>query len=129
MPAVLKVNTTNTTLSFRKLVGDLLLSRHPRLKTVLNKADIVDGSERVYPTEYLAGDRSWQTWHQEYEILIYVDLKQAYFNPRLAEEHHRVAKSGNPGDKILDLFTGVGPFALHAAVAETVPVFPYHDRD
>ncbi|MHA2329052.1 MAG: class I SAM-dependent methyltransferase [Candidatus Hodarchaeales archaeon] len=113
--AILKINTTHTTLSFRKLVGDLILSRHPRLKTVLNKADIVEGSERVYPTEYLAGDKIWQTWHREYEILIYVDLKQAYFNPRLAEEHHRVAKSGKPGEKILDLFTGVGSFALHCA--------------
>ncbi len=113
--AVLKLDPTCTPFSFRQRVGELVLSRSSQLKAVLNKCDIIDGAERVYPTEYLAGEKIWHSWHQEYGVFIFIDLKRAYFNPRLAEEHHRVAMSVIPGEKILDLFTGVGPFALHCA--------------
>lgn len=112
--AVLKLDTTLTSHSVRQRVGELILSRSPRLKAVLNKNDIVEGVKRIYPIEHLAGEKMWQSWHQEYGVFIFVDLR-AYFNPRLAEEHHRVAMSVRPGDKILDLFTGVGSFALHCA--------------
>jgi tRNA (guanine37-N1)-methyltransferase len=112
--AVLKLESTITTQPIRQRVGELILSRSPKLKAVLNKSDIVEGIKRIYPIEHLAGEKIWQTWHQEYGVFIFVDLR-AYFNPRLAEEHHRVAMSVNPGEKILDLFTGVGSFALHCA--------------
>jgi tRNA (guanine37-N1)-methyltransferase len=113
--AVLKLDPTCTTVSFRKRVGELILSRSSTFKAILNKRDIIEGAERVYPTEHLAGEKTWKSWHQEYGVSIFIDLKRAYFNPRLAEEHHRVAMSVIPGEKILDLFTGVGPFALHCA--------------
>ncbi|UCG02361.1 MAG: methyltransferase domain-containing protein [Candidatus Heimdallarchaeota archaeon] len=112
--AVLKLNSSITSQSIRQRVGELILSRSPRLKAVINKSDIVVGVKRVYPIEHLAGKRIWQSWHQEYGVFIFIDLR-AYFNPRLAEEHHRVAMSVNPGERILDLFTGVGSFALHCA--------------
>ncbi len=112
---VIKIDSSRTPLSFRKKVGELILSRSSRLKAVFNKIDAVEGAIRVYPAEHLAGEEIWHSWHQEYGVFIYVDVKRAYFNPRLAEEHHRVAMSITPGEKILDLFTGVGPFALHCA--------------
>ncbi|UCG90544.1 MAG: methyltransferase domain-containing protein [Candidatus Heimdallarchaeota archaeon] len=113
--AILKLDPSCTSLSVRQRVGELILSRSLRLKAVLNKNDIIKGAERLYPIEYLAGEKIWQTWHQEYGVFIFVDLERAYFNPRLAEEHHRVAMSVKPGETILDLFTGVGSFALHCA--------------
>lgn len=112
--AVLKLDPTNTSHSIRQRVGELILARSPGLRAVLNKSNIVEGVKRIYPIEHLAGEKIWQSWHQEYGVFISVDLR-AYFNPRLAEEHHRVAMSVNPGEKILDLFTGVGSFALHCA--------------
>jgi len=113
--AVLKLDPSCTSLSFRQRVGELILSRSSRLKTVVNKSDFIKGAERVYPIEYLAGEKVWRSWHQEYGVFIFVDLERAYFNPRLAEEHHRVAMSVISGDIILDMFTGVGSFALHCA--------------
>jgi len=113
--AILKLDPLKTSLPIRRKVGKAILMQNQRIKTVLNKSDIISGSKRVFPIEVLAGERKYQTWHKEYGINIYVDFKKAYFNPRLAEEHHRVAISVQSSDKILDLFTGVGPFALHCA--------------
>ncbi|MFX1515233.1 MAG: class I SAM-dependent methyltransferase family protein [Promethearchaeota archaeon] len=111
--ALMKLNSI-TSLSVRQRVGELILSSSPKIKTVINKSDIIEGFNRVYPIEHLAGEKILQTWHQEYGLFILVDLR-AYFNPRLAEEHNRVAMSVKPNEKILDLFTGVGSFALHCA--------------
>jgi len=111
--AILKLDPIDTTPLFRKRAGKEILSRHSKLGAVLNKKDPVRGTERVYPIEYLAGERIFQTWHQEYGVFIFVDLERAYFNPRLAEEHRRVAMSIKSNERILDMFTGVGSFALH----------------
>lgn len=113
--AIVKLDSSKIPSALRRKIGKAILTQNQRIKTVLNKSDIVTGQERVFPIEYLAGEDKYQTWHKEYGLNIFVDFKKAYFNPRLAEEHHRVARSVQSTDKILDLFTGVGPFALHCA--------------
>jgi tRNA (guanine37-N1)-methyltransferase len=41
-----------------------------------------------------------------------VDLAKAYFSPRLSHEHERVASQVQAGEVVVDLFAGVGPFAV-----------------
>lgn len=113
--AVLKLDPKKTTLDFRQRIGDGILKMHPKIQSVVNKSDVITGVERTYPLEHLAGVENTQGWHREYGLWIYFDLNQTYLNPRLAEEHHRIALASNSNEKILDMFTGVGPFALHCA--------------
>ncbi len=113
--AILKMDPIKIPYQVRKRVAQEILSQKPKLKSVVNKLDNVFGVERVYPQELLAGKMITHTWHKEFDISIFVDLERAYFNPRLAEEHHRIATSIYPNDRILDLFTGVGSFSLHCA--------------
>ncbi len=112
---VLKLDPTKTEIKLRKFIGELILSYYPTVQTVLNKIDSIEGQNRLYPIEILAGKTQTTTWHREYGLRIFCDLENAYFNPRLAEEHYRVGKSVFDGDLILDMFTGVGSFALHCA--------------
>jgi tRNA (guanine37-N1)-methyltransferase len=88
----------------------------------MNKMDITEGIKRIFPIEFLAGEERYESWHKEYGVLIKVDLRRAYFNPRLAEEHRRLSLEVKDGNRVLDLFTGVGPFALHCAKMENCEV-------
>jgi len=75
----------------------------------------VQGPERRRHVERLAGSGPWTTRHRENGIELEVDLERAYFSPRLAREHARVAAEVGPGDRVYDLCCGVGPFAATIA--------------
>ncbi len=75
----------------------------------------VHGPGRIRLLDRLAGSGSWATVHSEHGLRLYVDLERAYFSPRLAHEHHRVASEVRTGEVVFDLCCGVGPFAAHIA--------------
>jgi len=112
---LLRLDPEKTTKRFRTRAGQLIIATYPKITTAVNKKDITRGVERIYPIEYLSGVNNYKSWHREYGVNIKIDLENAYFNPRLAEEHRRISQEVKRGEKILDLFTGVGPFALHIA--------------
>jgi tRNA (guanine37-N1)-methyltransferase len=97
----------------RRLAVELMASQ-PRIRTAYMK-ERVEGELRRPSLVHLAGERRTWTVHREHGILFYVDISKAYFNPRLAYEHHRVASLVGDGERVLDMFSGVGGFALHAA--------------
>lgn len=75
----------------------------------------VHGPERRRRIERLAGEGGWATVHRENHLALEVDVQRAYFSPRLALEHARVAAEVAAGDRVYDLCCGVGPFAVHFA--------------
>lgn len=92
-------------------VGEALLRFVPGCRIVGDDRGVV-GMERRRSIVRIAGSGSWTTRHRENGLALQVDLAQAYFSPRLAREHARVAGSVRPGERVLDLCCGVGPFSL-----------------
>lgn len=76
----------------------------------------VRGPFRLRAIEVVSGEGPLRTVHRENGIDFVVDLDRAYFSPRLAREHDRVARAARPGERVLDLCCGIGPFALTLAV-------------
>ena len=96
-------------------------------RSVLNRASKIKGELRVRDWEVVAvddaaaadSDRSpTETVHREYGHEYLLDLAAVYFSPRLATERHRVVEQIEPGEQVLDMFAGVGPFAIPAASRE-----------
>lgn len=101
-------------ISYAGDIGSALLSAFPRLRTVaMDKG--VKGEFRVRDLDVVAGDEKLETVHQEYGIRMLVDPSRVYFNPRLAGERHRVASLVKEGETVIDMFSGIGPFAIMIA--------------
>ncbi len=110
--------------SHKSLIGKALLKTRPNVRTVLAKASSVGGTYRLREFTVIAGDPRTETVHKEYGCQFYVDVAKAYFSPRLAYEHRRVASLVEEGETVIDLFAGVGPFAIHIAkIHENVKVY------
>lgn len=96
-------------------IGRAILELHPRLRAVAVDSG-VQGPHRVRALQLAAGEGPLVTLHRENGLKLRVDLERAYFSPRLATEHRRVAALVREGERVLDMFAGVGPFSVLIAV-------------
>jgi tRNA (guanine37-N1)-methyltransferase len=72
----------------------------------------VTGEYRTRDFTILAGEPTTQTEVIEHGNRFIVDLAGAYFSARLSTERQRIANQVQEGEVILDMFAGVGPFAI-----------------
>lgn len=93
-------------------VADVLLSICKPVRAVIAPVSDVEGEFRTRRFRHVAGERRTVTLHREHGLRYRVDLENAYFTPRLGTERLRIARLVRPGDNILDMFAGVGPFSL-----------------
>ncbi len=96
-------------------LGAAILKTHRNLRTVLAKVGAISGIYRLREFEFIAGEHKTTTLHKEYGCSYYVDVAKAYFSPRLSHEHWRVASLVKSSELVVDLFAGVGPFAIPIA--------------
>jgi len=104
--------------TYKRLIGEALLKSHINLRTVFAKAGSVSGTYRLRELELIAGENQTTTIHKEHGSQYHVDVASAYFSPRLSNEHNRVASLVQKGETVVDLFAGVGPFAVPIAKKE-----------
>lgn len=93
-------------------VAAVLMSCHKSIKAVIAPLSDVEGEFRTRQFRHLAGENRTVTTHREHGLRYRVDLERAYFTPRLGTERLRIAEQIGPSDVVLDMFAGVGPFAL-----------------
>ncbi|MBT8508343.1 methionine-10+ [Methanomicrobiaceae archaeon CYW5] len=89
--------------------------RH-NIATVLNKTSRLEGDHRVCDYEVITGDRT-ETLHREYGCTYRLDVREVFFNPRLASERRRVTGQVRESEEVLIPFAGIGPFVIPAAAA------------
>lgn len=73
------------------------------------------GPYRLPKLVHVAGEKRTETMAKEYGLRFRVDVAKAYYNPRLSFEHRRIAEQVSHRENVLDMFTGVGGFAVHIA--------------
>jgi tRNA (guanine37-N1)-methyltransferase len=96
----------------KNAVGEAILKTHRNVRVVLAKAGAVSGTYRLRDFDFIAGEHRTSTLYKEYGCSYYVNVAKAYFSPRLSHEHQRVAALVGTDETVVDLFAGVGPFAV-----------------
>ncbi len=105
-----------------KMIGQAFHDIHRNFRTILAKRGAISGVIRTRQYNLLSGEDRTKTIHTEYGCRLAVDVEKAYFSPRLLEEHNRVAQLVEQDEVVVDMFCGVGPFAIHMARQKRVKV-------
>jgi tRNA (guanine37-N1)-methyltransferase len=92
-----------------------ILASRPSLHTVVYAQGEVSGEYRTRSYEVLAGDHTTRTQVTEHGHRFTVDLAGAYFSARLSTERQRILSETGKDELVLDMFAGVGPFAITLA--------------
>ena len=92
-----------------------ILASRPSLHTVVYAEGEVSGEYRTRPYEVLAGTPTTRTQVTEHGHRFTIDLSGAYFSARLSTERQRILAQTGSHELVLDMFAGVGPFAITLA--------------
>jgi len=92
-------------------IARAVLAAHASVRVVAADAG-VKGPLRIRDLRILAGPNRTETVHREHGLAYKVDAARAYFSPRLGTERQRVANQVQPGEVVVDMFAGVGPYAI-----------------
>ena len=95
-------------------LGQVLLDKHAHIQTVVNKSSSIDETFRFFKMDLLAGENIMVTTVRENDCSFTFDFSKVYWNSRLHTEHARVIDELKRTDIVLDMFAGVGPFAIPA---------------
>lgn len=97
---------------YERLVAEALMRVQRSVKSVLSKGSERLGDYRVRDMKLIAGDPDTEVLHRESGCSFRVDPVKAYFSPRESTEREKISALVGPGEGVLVMFSGVGPFPI-----------------
>ncbi|MFB6074116.1 MAG: class I SAM-dependent methyltransferase family protein [Haloarculaceae archaeon] len=97
-------------------LGAALLALHGEADTVLARGGI-EGPHREPDVTVLAGEGDTETVHHEHGTAYGLDLAEVMFSPGNKAERARMGQVIEAGERVLDMFAGIGYFTLPMARA------------
>ncbi|WP_121820950.1 class I SAM-dependent methyltransferase [Halostella salina] len=97
-------------------VGEALLELHGAADTVV-ASEGVSGERREPSVRVVAGDGDTETVHTEHGTRYALDLAEVMFSPGNKAERARMGDAISPGERVFDMFAGIGYFTLPMARA------------
>ena len=89
-----------------------ILAKNYAVRAVFYKEKETSTIFRIAKWKRIYGFGSPLTVHKEWRYHYVVNVNKAFFNPRMSSERLRVIKQVKSGEIVLDMFSGVGPFAI-----------------
>ena len=108
---VVLINLPDDVMHLKNLIVQAILSKHKRVKTILRKVGEVEGVYRVARYEPIYGSET-ETIVREHGCRFLVDPTKVYYSVKLSGERERIARLVKPGERVLVMFAGVGPYAI-----------------
>ena len=93
-----------------KIIAKALMHLNLHVKTVAKKTGKYTGKYRTPKIAIMAGERTKETIHRENATSLRLNVESCYFSARTGSERLRVAHQVKKDDKILVMFSGIGPF-------------------
>jgi len=100
-------------------IAQNIMDENENIKTVLKKLSERKGRYRTREYKIVAGGDDTEVIHKEHGYMIKVDPLKSYFSVRESTERQRVAEQVSPGEVVMVMFAGVGPYAI--AIAKRQP--------
>jgi len=118
------LNLSFKQLEHKHLIGQVVLDKNPSLRTVVAKLGQIESTYRFYDLECIAGDSSsYETTVLEDKVRFKVDISKVYWCSKLGHERNRMIETMlKEGDVLCDMFCGIGPLAVKAAVKKKIKV-------
>lgn len=98
----------------REEAVEAILEHNPGIDSVLLKSEEVSGEFRVGGYENIYGEGT-ETVHREHGTRLKVDPTEMFFSEREGTERKRIFESVEPGEEVLVMFAGAGPFPVTIA--------------
>jgi len=93
-------------------IAEAILENLKNVKVVYRQLSPVSGEYRITELEHLAGERRTSTLYKEHGCVLRVDVSKVFFTPRLSAERLRIASLVREGERVLNMFAGVGSFSI-----------------
>ena len=93
-----------------EIINGILL-KHKHIKSILRKVGEVDGEFRIAKYEVIYGSET-ETIVKEHGARLLVDPTKVYYSVKLSGERERVVKLIQPGENVLVMFAGIGPYPI-----------------
>eukprot|EP01066_Platyproteum_vivax_P021065 Platyproteum_vivax@DN9046_c0_g1_i1.p1 len=109
-------------LPYKYAIGQVCLHKNPHLRSVVNKKENLSNEFRVPELELLAGSKNLETKLKENGIEYKLNFGEVYWNSRLSCERETILTLVPKHSCVVDVFGGVGAFAVPLAVHNTCEV-------
>jgi tRNA (guanine37-N1)-methyltransferase len=106
---------------YAKQIGEAIIATQKSIRTVCVDSGVKE-EFRTRSVKVVAGDKTTSTVHKEYGLVFKIDISKAFFSPRLSTEREIVAKQVSPGEVVIDMFAGIGPFSIMIAKSRSPKV-------
>ena len=120
---IIIVRIPDSLLSKKEIIGKTLLEQVKTAKSVFYQASSVEGDFRTRDLEILAGENKTETEYKEFGCRFIVDVKKAFFSPRLSTERDRIADLVQEGETVINMFGGIGMFSIIMAKRKKCTVY------
>lgn len=110
------LNIKDEQLPYKGVIGQVILDKNPAIRTVVNKVGSIENEFRVFDMEILAGEHDLVASVKQGGAIFRLDYSKVYWNSRLGTEHDRVVGILPKDAVVWDVFAGIGPFAVPAAI-------------
>ena len=95
--------------------AEKILKENESIRTVLEKVGKVKGRLRKIETKHLAGEKTKEVLYRENGCVFRFNVDSTYFSPRLSNERKDIASKIKKNEKVLVMFSGIGPFSCAIA--------------